>query len=211
MASEAVRLSEQQLGRATEILVRAFEDYPLMAYAVPAEGRRRRAVGRLYGAILRYCVRYGEAYTTAAVEGAAGWLAPDRPFPGFWRMARSGMLAVPFSFGLAGFRRLHAVDEVAQDLHHQHGAGRHWYLWVIGVDPPSQGTGVARGIVQPVLDRADEAGLSCYLETHKETNVPIYRRLGFLVVSQVPVPGHPITVWAMARPPRAGRASAPTP
>ena len=209
MASEVVRLSEQQLERATEALTHAFEDYPLMTHAVPDKGRRLKAVGSLYGGILRYCLNYGEAYTTAAIEGAAGWLPPERPFPSFWRMAWSGMLKVPFAFGREGFGRLHAADQVAEQLHRRHGqeAGKHWYLWAIGVDPAHQGTGVARRIMRPVLARADQAGLSCYLETHKETNVPIYQRLCFEVVSQAPVPGHPITIWAMLRSPQIARAT----
>jgi ribosomal protein S18 acetylase RimI-like enzyme len=211
MVSEAIRLNEEQLGRTTEVLTRAFEDYPLMTYAIPDKRKRINAVGRLYGGILRYCLHYGEAYVTAALQGAAGWLPPERPFPSFWCMAWSGMITVPFSFGWEGFQRLHAADQVAQQLHWKHGleAGKHWYLWAIGVDPPDQGMGVARRILQPVLARADQTRCPCYLETHKEANLPIYQRLGFEVVSQVPVPGHPITVWAMLRSPRTAQASSP--
>jgi ribosomal protein S18 acetylase RimI-like enzyme len=202
--SEAVRLRPEQFGQAVEVLTRAFLDYPLMQYVVPDEARRLRATRALYAAVLRYTLRYGLAYTTTSLEGAAGWLPPDRPFPTFLRMVRSGMLAVPFRFGWSGFQRLQAVDQVAEHQHRAHAPGSHWYLWAIGVDPPCQRIGVAGRVMRPVLDRADRDGLACYLETHKEANVKVYQRYGFEVVSTNPVPGHPLTLWAMRRSPPGG-------
>jgi ribosomal protein S18 acetylase RimI-like enzyme len=201
---EAVPLDNERFGRAAGALVRAFMDYPLMEYTVPDTTRRRRACVSLYSSVLRYTLRFGEAYTTLDVQGAAGWLPPDRPFPEFWRMARAGMLGVPFAFGWTGFQRLQAMDKVAEEQHHKHAPGPHWYLWVIGVAPEHQGRGLAGRLMQPVLDNADERQLRCYLETHKESNVPVYERYGFRVVSKTPVPGQPLTVWAMLRRPGEG-------
>ncbi len=200
----AIDLAPGQLGPATDMLTRAFLDYPLMVYSVPDEDRRRRATRALYGAVLRYTHRYGVTHTTPALEGTASWLPPDRPFPTFLRMVRAGMLGVPFGFGWTGFQRLQAMDHVAEERHRAHAPGPHWYLWVIGVEPSRQRTGVAGRLMRPVFERADRDGLPCYLETHKETNVPVYERYGFGVASVTPIPGHPLTVWAMLRKPGAG-------
>jgi ribosomal protein S18 acetylase RimI-like enzyme len=203
-APEAILLGKEQLTRAAEVLARAFHDYPFMEYAVPAEEPRRRAVRSLYTGVLRYCLRYGEIYTTPAVDGLACWLPPSEPFPTFWRLVRSRMLGLPFAFGWKGFKRLQAGDHVAEQLHRTYAPGPHWYLWVIGVDPARQRTGVAGQIMQPVFARADRDKYRCYLETHKESNVSVYERYGFRVMSQTPVPGHPLKVWAMIRSPRSG-------
>jgi GNAT superfamily N-acetyltransferase len=201
---ETILLDRERFGRASDVLIRAFLDYPLMTYTCPDEPQRRRACRSLYTSVLRYCLLFGESYTTLDLEGAAAWLAPDRPFPTFWRMMRSGMLGVIPGFGWTGFQRLQAMDKVAEAEHHKHTPGPHWYLWVIGVDPPCQGRGVAGRLMQPVFDKADRDGVRCYLETHKESNVAVYQRYGFEVVSKTPVPGQPLTVWAMLRRPGEG-------
>jgi GNAT superfamily N-acetyltransferase len=204
MATAAIPLDKQQFNPVADMLGRAFHDYPVMEYAVPPDGPRRRAVRSLYSSLLRYSLRYGETYTTPGLEGVTCWLPPSEPFPRFWRMARSGMLALPFTFGWRGFKRLQGADHVAEVLHHTHAPGPHWYLWVIGVDPPRQRTGVAGRLMQPVFEKADREQHRCYLETHNPSNVAVYQRYGFRVASETPVPGHPLTVWGMIRSPRSG-------
>jgi ribosomal protein S18 acetylase RimI-like enzyme len=204
IGSEVEYLQGKQFSPAAAVLCEAFRDYPLMRYAVPDDGRRVRAVRSLYSSVLRYSLRYGETYTTGALEGAACWLPPDNPFPTFWRMVRIGMLGVPYHFGWGGFRRLEAVDKIAEARHREHAPGQHWYLWVIGVAPAHQGKGVAGRLMRPVFEKADRDELRCYLETHKQANVAIYQRYGFRVASETPVPGSPLTLYAMLRSPHAG-------
>jgi GNAT superfamily N-acetyltransferase len=78
----------------------------------------------------------------------------------------------------------------------------HWYLSAIGVEPERQGRGVATALMQPILQRADAAGLPCYLETHREANLRIYRKHGFDLVHRADLAGHAVPVWAMLRKPR---------
>lgn len=53
--------------------------------------------------------------------------------------------------------------------------------------------------MEPVLARAEDDGLPCYLETSNERNVPFYRKHGFAVVKEVVVPGSELRVWGMVR------------
>ncbi|MFH1626439.1 MAG: GNAT family N-acetyltransferase, partial [Pseudomonadota bacterium] len=76
---------------------------------------------------------------------------------------------------------------------------KHWYLWIVGVEPQSQGKGYASKLLRPMLTRIDKDGLPCYLETLDERNVPIYEHLGFKVVDESTVPNTSITNWAMLR------------
>ncbi|MEJ0040842.1 MAG: hypothetical protein WDM81_00820 [Rhizomicrobium sp.] len=43
---------------------------------------------------------------------------------------------------------------------------------------------------------ADAAGLPCYLESSKDTNIPIYRSFGFEVTGEIKIPDGP-TIWPM--------------
>ena len=197
-----IRLSRDQFEPARLTLGRAFEHYPLMTYARSKSDGRLEAVTSLYGSILADCLRWGEVFATTDFAGVACWLPPGQTSPGLLRLIRSGMLSLPWQFGWHGFRRLQAYGDLADKLHHEHAPGSHWYLWAIGVRPQDQGQGIAGQMVAPVLARADEASSPCYLETHVEANVSIYRRLGFEVISMTVPQRHPLPVWAMLRRPR---------
>jgi ribosomal protein S18 acetylase RimI-like enzyme len=199
---EIVRLEPARYLRARLALARAFFDYELMVYAAPAARRRKAGVDAVYGAILWDSLRFGEVYVTPEVTGAACWLSPGVGEMTFPRQLRSGMLRLPFRFGLRGFRRLVAYDSTARGLHDAYARKPHWYLSAIGVEPGHQGQGIGGALMQPILKRADEQGVACYLETHHQDNVRLYQRQGFEIVEKCQLAGHPIPVWAMLRKPR---------
>jgi ribosomal protein S18 acetylase RimI-like enzyme len=195
-------LDEARYPRARAALGRAFFDYPLMVYAAPSDRRRGPGVTLLYGAILFDAFRWGEVHVTPDVTGVCAWLPPEKSVPTFWRQARSGMLKLPLRFGIRGFRILTAYDEVARRLHHDFAPMPHYYLAVIGVEPERQGQGIGSRLMRPMLDRADQARLHCWLDTHREENVRLYQRHGFEIAQLTGVPGHPVPVWGMLRKPR---------
>lgn len=198
--SNVTRLQPSDFPAASASMGRAFRKYNLMEYAKPSE--RLAATTSLYGAILRDCFSYGEVYAFGPCTGVAGWLPPKCPAPSFIRQARAGMLAIPWHFGLRGFRILDAYDKVARRLHHDHAPMPHWYLAAIGVDAGHQGRGIGSALMRPMLERADRQGLHCWLDTHQESNVRLYQRHGFVVAERVELPGHPIPVYGMLRSPQ---------
>jgi GNAT superfamily N-acetyltransferase len=197
-----IQLAPDQFQPARLTLGHAFENYPLMTYAKPKSAGRLDSVTALYGSILWDCLRWGEVYATSDLAGVACWLSPGRTSPGLSRLIESGMLKLLWLFGWRGFDCLKTYGDLANRLHHEHAPGRHWYLSAIGVRPQDQGKGIAGQLVAPILARADRDALPCYLETHVEANVKIYRRLGFEVTSSAVPRGHPLTVWGMVRNPR---------
>ena len=54
-----------------------------------------------------------------------------------------------------------------------------WYLSIVAVDPAVQGQGLGRILLEPTIAEADRAGVTCYLETFSQRNLPFYQRLGF--------------------------------
>ena len=165
------RLEAAQFREARALLGRAFYDYNLMKYAQPGDRRRGPAVATLYGAILWDCLVRGEVYVTPDFTGVAAWLAPGTTIPSFLEQARAGMLRLPLGFGLRGFARLLAYDEVGRRLHHLYAPQPHWYLAAIGVDVGHQGRGIGSALMRPMLARADAEGVACWLDTHQEQNV----------------------------------------
>jgi GNAT superfamily N-acetyltransferase len=183
------------------MLTRSFLDYPLMQYVNADVSRRQRGVPTLYGGIVRDTLRYGEVHVSQRFEGACCWLPPGVGLPTFGREVRSGMLGLPLGFGWAGFQRLVEYDKMQRRLHEQHAKGPHWFLATIGVDPAHQGRGIGSALMAPVLARADEERIPCYLETHTTDNVRLYERHGFRVVEHLENPTS-VPLWGMLRPPR---------
>jgi GNAT superfamily N-acetyltransferase len=111
------------------------------------------------------------------------------------------MAAMPQEMGQEAFQRLMVMKRHFDELRERDAIEPHWYLWTLGVDPPRQGQGVGGALMQPVLSRADEAGLPCYLEADKAKNVPFYQRHGFEVVVEDDLPDGGYHYWTMKRPP----------
>ena len=89
------------------------------------------------------------------------------------------------------------------EWHRQLAPEPHWYLMILGVDPPHQGRGVGGELMQPVLAQCDRDGLPAYLETQKARNVPFYRKHGFEVLRETEAPSGGPHWWLMKRAPRA--------
>jgi GNAT superfamily N-acetyltransferase len=77
----------------------------------------------------------------------------------------------------------------------------HWYGFLLGVDPVFQGKGYASALIMPMLTRLDRERLPCYLETHKEKNVSIYKHYGFKLIHEETIPRTSINHWVMLRDP----------
>jgi ribosomal protein S18 acetylase RimI-like enzyme len=196
---EVIRLSRQDNERASEVLARAFYNDPMLQCLVPNDVKRIRLLLSFFGLVVRYCLHYGEVYTTPALEGAACWLSPGNTTPTFVRILRTGVYVSPLDFGLGGLLRDLQISAYMDAAHARAAPGRHWYLWALGVDPPYQGQGIGGMLIQPVLVRADAEGLPCYLETENPRNVPFYQKHGFTVVSEGEVTRRRLHVWGMLR------------
>jgi ribosomal protein S18 acetylase RimI-like enzyme len=203
-AADLTHIHLPDVPRIAALLARAFQDDPLMRYAIPDAGQRRALLPWLVGLNVRYGCRYGEVYATAGYEGAAIWLPPGRTTMTFWRMARTGMLAAPLKLPWPALWRLAHVDAYAAALHERCATGPHWYLSQIGVEPSHWRQGIGSRLLQPMLARIDATALPCYLETEREANVAFYQRHGFQVVAEGDAPHSGPHVWAMLRSPHGG-------
>lgn len=201
-AMQPVRLEERQLGEAGAVLGRAFFDDPLFTYVLPDDEQRGRVLPAFMEGSARIGHLYGEVYTGAdSVVGAAVWLPPNWGEFTPERIAAAGFPAVMEQMGEAAGARFGAAMAEFETLHKRDMAAPHWYLMILGVDPPRQGAGIGGQLIQPVLKRADDARMPCYLETLKTRNVPFYQKHGFAVVVEGNLPDGP-HYWTMRRAPR---------
>lgn len=179
-------------------LGRAFHDDPVWRWVIGGGDGFVDRAGRALGAVARMLLGHGDVWMSHSGESISVW-AP----PGLTRMGIRQFVPVAHRFvpaiGFNGLRKFGTLAEV--DRHHP--KEPHWYLAVLGTDPAFQGRGFASAVLAPVLARADESGVGCYLESSKEDNVAFYARHGFEVTETLDIArGTGPRLWLMWRDPR---------
>ena len=179
-------------------LARAFADDPVMTWLFGRHDERRlKRLRRFFALEARRHGVQGEVLTTDGHLGGAFWDPPDRWKERWVDMLRSLPVMAP-AVGPRVFRAVRGLSVIEQ----AHPRAPHWYLSVLGTDPPAQGTGVGADLMTPILDRCDEQGLGAYLESSKERNIAFYARYGFAVTAEIQLPDGP-PLWPMWREPKA--------
>jgi ribosomal protein S18 acetylase RimI-like enzyme len=201
---EPVLLRQRQIEEAGAVLGRAFHTNPGMVWALPDETSRPRKLSWFMRKGATIGCKSGEVYTTPGkVEGAAVWLPPGKTTVSLPQMLTSGMIAAPIRWGIGPFMKFMSIVNKFEHLHKQAMPGDHWYLFIIGVDPPRQGQGVGSALMSPVLAKADDSRLPCYLETDKPEDVVFYQKHGFEVLVKDKFAKDGPDFWTMKRPARA--------
>jgi ribosomal protein S18 acetylase RimI-like enzyme len=100
---------------------------------------------------------------------------------------------------LGALKTLVDYENYAGEVHNRQIDKPHWYLFVIGIHSEHQKKGYASKLLKPFLSYFDEEGISCYLETHRESNTEIYRNYNFDLVEVGQVPKTSVKHYAMLR------------
>jgi len=197
-----IRLSKEQIGPASEMLVEAFFNDAKLTHVLPDDTTRREQGRHIFAFHLRYGLNYGRVYATSpTLEGVAVWLPSDRSEVTFWRAMRSGGMALQNGLSKDAMKRLLAFAEEVDVYHKKHLPRSHCYLFFIGVDPRLHGKGYGGKLIRPMLDWMDRKQIACYLNTQNEKNIGLYEHFGFTVVEQVSLPGSGILHTGMIRNP----------
>jgi GNAT superfamily N-acetyltransferase len=182
-------------------IVRAFTEDPLVRWFFPDDAAYERRASAFFGYLFDIRVVHGEIHVAGDCAAASLWNRPDRSMP---QPEQDRLWATDVAPGAepGELDRLDAMEEAVDAVRP---AGPHWYLGVLATDPLRRGGGLARAVLQPVLERADADGFPALLETGARENLPFYARFGFDVLAEARVSGGP-PLWAMWRPPQAARA-----
>ena len=181
---------------ASETLARAFLDDPLIGHFMPDADRRKAKLPRVFRVLLKLGLPYRACHVTSGCEAVAFWRPPKQWHLSIWDYVKNGPELL-VAFGGDALRVMSAMDFIEK----RHPKEPHWYLQTIGTDPEKQGKGFASLIMRHQLAVADADRLPCYLESSKDTNVPIYQSFGFRLTGEIPIPNGGPTIWPMWREP----------
>lgn len=175
-------------------LARAFHDDPLICFILRDEASRAEKMPRLFKLLFKLGLPHGACDVTDGYEAAALWRPANAWEIPWWQYITNGREFLGI-FGFSGARRVTATMDVIEKRHPH---TPHWYLQAIGTDTAKQGKGFGGVVIRRGLAKADAARMPAYLESSKETNIPIYQSFGFKVTGEINLPDGP-TLWPMWR------------
>lgn len=185
------------IGPLSQSLGRAFHDDPMMCHLLTDDVARPARLSRLFTTLIKLALPDGTVDMTPGHEAAAIWRPPGKWHVHWWQYITNGPALISVFGG--GLPRVLSTMDLVEKLHPK---TPHWYLQVLGTDTRAQGKGFGSKVMRPRLAEIDAARIPCYLESSKESNIPIYRTYGFEVTGEIHIPHGPV-LYPMWREPRA--------
>ena len=197
------RVTDAHIQPAARTLTQAFQEEPLWVHFIPDESTRRKKVHYMFEFVLRYGVKYGQVRATSPdMESVLAWLPPGETEMTLWGQMRCGAIPLALRMGLELSMRQIKSSDYMSAAHERLAPQRHTYLLIVGTAPRFQGQGYASKLLRPLFDRLDRGNMPCFLETHRDENVSIYRHYGFQVLEETTFPGSQVKNIPMLRPPQ---------
>jgi ribosomal protein S18 acetylase RimI-like enzyme len=201
-ASDVEPLDARRAAEATAVLARAFDDNPasLAIFAGYDAQQRQLRLTRALAAFVDISWRHGTSEVLVRDDRVvAVALSFGR---GAYPPPMSAQLAMALRVARTGLRSALRYARTGEHLQRLHPREPHWYLFFLGVEPSLQGRGLGGTLLQRFTARADQDGVIGYLETDRETNVPLYRRHGFEITNDsVLLNVEQLRLWTMRRDP----------
>lgn len=199
-AISVVDIPSERLDEAANVLVRAFEDYPLMRYFFEDKGNDYFRCVR--DAMHFVCAaRLTLGYSLKGVEEEGRLVAVaciNHPEEKEWPASlENDMNTLMESLGEQAATRLGQFGELVGAHHPQQ---PHFYLVAVGVEPQAQGKGYGRALLELVqeMSQAHPFSTGVGLDTETPLNVPLYQHFDYQVTGQGKL--EEIDIWFFFRP-----------
>ncbi|WP_167760190.1 GNAT family N-acetyltransferase [Paraburkholderia pallida] len=183
------------------VLAQAFIDDPFYR-AVTIESaldevRRQRVLARYFELAIAEGNVIGEVQY-AGTDGAAIWITGQASDTEVALQGAARNQALAALLGANGYANYTCIcDAMAARVPAR--LANAWYLSILGVRPAARGRRLAHDLLELTLNRADQQGATCFLETFNRLSLPFYHRLGFVEERQCfeEITGRPY--WILAR------------
>ncbi len=174
--SPVLSLREEDVGRASGVIARAFHGDALTVHLYPVDETRTRLAPLMFEALVRYDHLFGQVDYLPGFTAVATWLQSGEMAETADRLAQAGFDDLPNDVPLEALDAFFgaigpAIASVAPEPH--------WHLRLLGVDPGHQGGGLGAVLLHHGINRAASDGHPVVLETFSERAVAFYLRNGF--------------------------------
>ncbi|MEX2681833.1 MAG: GNAT family N-acetyltransferase [Candidatus Sigynarchaeota archaeon] len=177
----------------------AFYDYPLHKYIVPDDDIRKKLLPKIFKVTAVYGYKFGNMVITSEnCEGVMLYAPSNEHGPTITQLLKCGALSLVFTrWNVTWLWRFNKVSRIIDKIRKKNAPVPHIYVAYLAVHPAHQGKGYARRLLVPLLKKAGEDHVPCYLETFEAKNVEIYKRIGFKLREECTIPGTPLILYSM--------------
>jgi hypothetical protein len=179
------------------VLARAYHGDSAFKYVIPDSEARHILSPWVFRSAVRTGRLYGEVLRTQMGDGAAVWFSPFYDVS-LRQIVRDALLSMPFKVDRGIIRRTMKLGAHLQEVREWLAPIPHWYLMFLGATA-SEESSIGAGCIEPILLRADSAGIPCYLETFDEEKLGFYKGYGFRITGAGRIAGDGPNFWAMTR------------
>jgi ribosomal protein S18 acetylase RimI-like enzyme len=191
-------LEKRDIENASIVLANAFTNDPLWSLIITDDVDNTK-LALAFQVPLLFALRYGIIYATSEnLEGIAVWLPHKYADMSFWGIIRSGAILPALKLGKEIGKKMGALKPLEKDRKQNIKPPYH-YLFIIGVAPEYQKKGYASNLLQTMIKKTDNERTPLYLETGKESNVPLYEHFGFQLIKKIILPEVNVPMWEMIR------------
>ena len=190
-----VEFDMDDLEKACQCNVDAYADYPLYPAIFGSLAGPDMIYKNWFASIRAMDGKALMVTDSSEINGFAIFVPPGyKGMPTFGYL-KAGGLSMPPSTYLPQMR----YEAYCMKMKKKYTDHQSWYMLDLVVRSGKQRQGIARGLMEPVLNALDQNGQDLYLETHHPANVPIYQKFGFEVVEVGKVPGSDLDHYGMLR------------
>ena len=192
---------EQRLDELAEIAADAYQNYPLhnwLTNGVYDPIASKLIMKTTLAAMKDDAVIYADS---EELNGFAVWVPLGFTGSKTLPFLRNGGVRLLLHSGLGIIRKLLVYESFAMKLKKKYTGHVDWYLYNLSVRQSAQGKGIASKLMRPMLRFCDDEKMLVYLETNKESNVPMYNHYGFELRETIMIPGSTVMHYAMVRNP----------
>ena len=192
---------EQRLDELAEIAADAYQNYPLHNWftkGVYDPIASKLLMKSTLAAMKDDAVIYADS---EELNGFAVWVPLGFTGSKTLPFLRNGGVRLLLHSGLGIIRKLLVYESFAMKLKKKYTGHVDWYLYNLSIRQSAQGKGIASKLMRPMLCFCDDEKMIVYLETNKESNVPMYHHYGFELQETKTIPGSSVEHYSMVRNP----------
>ncbi len=194
-------IQPKEISTVLDSVALSYEDYPMFNYLVKGNSKATSIKQIVQSSIMASKVDYIGLTFGENNEAVAIFIKPNyKGAPALPFLFRGGLKLI-FKHSLGIVFRLLNYENYAMKVKKKYSNDSCWYLYSLTVHPDYQHTGLARKVMQPMLDFFDATGQSCYLETNKDCNIAMYEHFGFKLMEEGFIPNTNVVHYAMRREP----------
>ncbi|MGV3685054.1 MAG: GNAT family N-acetyltransferase [Daejeonella sp.] len=163
------------------ILSKSFDKNQSVNYIAQQDELREKRIAALMDYSFEICYNYGDVYLSDDNKACALVLYPDRKKTTF----KSILEDIKLLFKCIGLGNIGKAMKRESAIKKIQPNAPMYYLWFIGVDPDSQGTGIGTQLMNEVIEDSRVQSRPIYLETSTQRNLPWYKKFGFDVYNDL--------------------------